>query len=259
MFEGKYFLFTLEKGIGVLTLNRPPLNIFDKGFYEELGEAEAHIEQQENVRCVVINANGSCFSAGIDLNYLMTVSSQYVLDKLPWLQRIYGFWQEQNYPVIAAVQGLCVGSGLELILGADIRIASEDAKFALPEVQLGLAADMGGTSRLTRLVGVGQAKRIALTGEQLDAAEALRIGLVEVIVPAEQLNERAMKMAKTIARSPAAAVRFAKKGINATDEGGLRAGQLFEQAQSTYCCGTDELKQSVKAYMEMISSRGKKQ
>lgn len=258
MFEGKYFLFSQDKGIGVLSLNRPPLNIFDKGFYEELGEVEAHIEQLEGLRCVVINANGSCFSAGIDLNYLMTVSSQYVLDKLPWLQRIYGFWQEQNYPVIAAVQGLCVGSGLEFILGADIRIAAEDAKFALPEVQLGLAADMGGTSRLTRLVGVGQAKRIALTGEQIDAAEALRIGLVEVVVPLEQLNERAMKMAKTIARSPAAAVRFAKKGIIATDEGGLRAGQMFEQAQSTYCCGTDELKQAVKAYMEMLAARGKK-
>ena len=257
MFEGKYFLFSQEKGIGVLTLNRPPLNIFDKGFYEELGQAETVIEQETELRCAVINANGTCFSAGIDLNYLLTVNSQYVLDKLPWLQRIYGFWQEQNYPVIAAVQGLCVGSGLEFILGADIRIAAENARFALPEVQLGLAADMGGTSRLTRLVGVGQAKRLALTGEQIDAAEALRIGLVEVVVPAEELNDRAMKMAKAIARSPAAAVRFAKKGINATDEGGLRAGQMFEQAQSTYCCGTEELKQSVKAYMEMMASRSK--
>ena len=237
MFEGKYFLFSQEKGVGVLTLNRPPLNIFDMGFYEELGEVETHIEHEETQpRCLIINANGSCFSAGIDLNYLLTV----------------------NYPVIAAIQGLCVGSGLEFILGADIRIAAENAKFALPEVQLGLAADMGGTSRLTRLVGMGQAKRLALTGEQIDAAEALRIGLVEVVVPAEELSERAMKMAKGIARSPAAAVRFAKKGINATDEGGLRAGQMFEQAQSTYCCGTEDLKQSVKVYMEMVAARSSK-
>ena len=258
MYEGKNFLFSLEKGIGVLTLNRGPLNIFDKTFYEELGEVEAYIEQQEGIRCVVINANGKCFSAGIDLNYLTDVSSEYVLKMLPWLQKIYGFWQEQNYPVIAAVQGLCVGSGLEFILGADIRIAADNAEFALPEVQLGLAADMGGTSRLTRLVGLGQAKRIALTGEHIGAEEALRIGLVEVVVPLEQLNERAMKMAKSIARSPEAAVRFAKKGINLTDEGGLRAGQLFEQAQSTYCCGTKDLHFAVEAYKAMIASKGKK-
>ena len=257
MFEGKYFLFSLEKGVGVLTLNRPPYNIFEEGFYAELGEVEDHIAAQEGVRCLVICANGKCFSAGIDLNYLEGVSSDYVLAKLPWLQRIYGFWQEQNYPVIAAVQGLCTGSGLEFILGADIRIAAEGARFSLPEVQLGLSPDMGGTSRLTRLVGMGQAKRMILTGEEVGAEEALRIGLVEVVVPPEQLMERAMKMAKTIARSPAAAVRFAKKGVNLTDEGGLYAGRIFEQAQSTYCCGTEDLQKAIAGYKAMLAARGK--
>ena len=258
MFEGSYFLFSLEKGIGILTLNRPPYNIFEAGFYVELGEVEDFIVKQSGIRCLIINANGKCFSAGIDLNYLQNVSSAYVLEKLPWLQRIYGFWQEQNYPVIAAVQGLCTGSGLELILGADIRVAAEDARFSLPEVQLGLSPDMGGTSRLTRLVGLGQAKRMILTGEEIGAQEALQIGLVEAVVSPEELMPRAMKMAKTIARSPEAAVRFAKKGVNLTDEGGLRAGQIFEQAQSTYCCGTQDLQQAVDAYKAMISSRSKK-
>ena len=258
MFEGKYFLFQLENGIGTLTLNRPPFNIFEAGFYVELGEVEDYIQKQEGIRCVIINANGKCFSAGIDLNYLQNVTSQYVLDHLPWLQRIYGFWQEQNYPVIAAVQGLCTGSGMEFILGADIRIASEDAKFSLPEVQLGLSPDMGGTSRLTRLVGIGQAKRIIIGGEEIGAEEAQRIGLVEVVVPLEELNARAMKMAKTIARSPEAAVRFAKKGINLTDEGGLRAGQIFEQAQSTYCCGTEDLQKCVAGYKAMLAAKSAK-
>lgn len=258
MFDGKYFLFNLEKGIGTLTLNRPPYNIFEAGFYVELSEVEEFISRQTGIHCLIISANGKCFSAGIDLNYLQNVSSAYVLDKLPWLQRIYGFWQEQNYPVIAAVQGLCTGSGLEFILGADIRIAAEDARFSLPEVQLGLSPDMGGTSRLTRLVGLGQAKRMILTGEEVDAQEALRIGLVEAVVPLEELGARAMKMAKVIARSPEAAVRFAKKGVNLTDEGGLRAGQLFEQAQSTYCCGTEDLQQAIAAYKAMLAARSKK-
>ena len=258
MFEGKYFLFSLEKGVGVLTPNRPPYNIFEAGFYPELGEVEDVITRTEGIRCMVINANGKCFSAGIDLNYLQGVSSSYVLEKLPWLQRIYGFWQEQNYPVIAAVQGLCTGSGLEFILGADIRIAAEGARFSLPEVQLGLSPDMGGTSRLTRLVGMGQAKRLILAGEEIDAQEALRIGLVEVVVPLEELSERSMKMAMTIARSPAAAVRFAKKGINLTDEGGLYAGRIFEQAQSTYCCGTEDLQNAIAAYKAKLAARSEK-
>ena len=138
------------------------------------------------------------------------------------------------------------------------RIAAEGARFSLPEVQLGLSPDMGGTSRLTRLVGLGQAKRLILTGEEVDAQEALRIGLVEVVVPPEELEARAMKMAKTIARSPAAAVRFAKKGVNLTDEGGLYAGRLFEQAQSTYCCGTEDLQNAIAAYKAMLAARSKK-
>ena len=115
-----------------------------------------------------------------------------------------------------------------------------------------------GTSRLTRLVGVGQAKRMILTGEEVGAEEALRIGLVEVVVPLEELEARVMKMAKTIARSPAAAVRFAKKGVNLTDEGGLHAGALFEQAQSTYCCGTEDLQNALAAYKAMLAARSKK-
>ena len=259
MYEGKYFLFNFEKGIGTLTLNRPPYNIFEAGFYVELAEVEEFISNVQGIRCLIVNANGKCFSAGIDLNYLQNVSSAYVLEHLPQLQHIYSFFQEQTYPVIAAVQGLCTGSGMEFVLGADIRIASEDARFSLPEVQLGLSPDMGGTSRLTRLVGIGQAKRIIIGGDELDAKEAKEIGLVEVVVPLEELNERALKMAKKIARSPEAAVRFAKMGINLTDEGGLRAGQIFEQAQSTYCCGTEDLQKSVAAYKEMLAARSKKQ
>lgn len=255
MFQGKYLLFEVKNSIGTLTLNRPPFNILEAGFYQELVEAEAYIETAEGIRCLIVNANGKCFSAGIDLNYLKTISSEYVLKHLPRLQKLYGFFQEQNYPVIAAVQGLCTGSGMELILGADIRVAADNARFSLPEVQLGLSPDMGGTSRLTRLVGVGQAKRIVIGGDEIDAEEAARIGLVEIVVPLEQLNERALKMAEKIAGCPEAAVRFAKKGINLTAEGGLYAGQMFEQAQSTYCCGTENFHNSVTAYMEMVRKK----
>ena len=98
---------------------------------------------------------------------------------LVWLQKLYSFWQELPIPVIAAVHGFCYGSATELILGCDIRIAADNAKFSIPEVRFGLSPDMGGTTRLTHLVGMGQAKRLIMGCEEIDAEEALRIGLIE--------------------------------------------------------------------------------
>ena len=249
MFEGKYFLFTLEKGVGVLTLNRPPYNIFEAGFYVELGEVEDVIAQTEGIRCLVIKANGKCFSAGIDLNYLQGVSSDYVLEKLPWLQRIYGFWQEQNYPVIAAVQGLCTGSGLEFILGADIRIAAEGARFSLPEVQLGLSPDMGGTSRLTRLVGLGQAKRLILTGEEIDAQEALRIGLVNAVYEPEELMDKAMEMAAMMLKNAPVAIGLAKQSINEGYDLDAEGAIGLENKLFGKCFNTQDQKEGMDAFL----------
>lgn len=252
--EGKTLQFDMEDNVGILTINNPPVNFFGGEFYSELDTFEQFIATQD-VHALVINASGKYFSAGIDMNYLKAVSSEFALDRLPWLQRIYSFWQEQSYPVIAAIQGICAGSGTELALGCDIRMAAEGTRFSLPEVMLGLSPDMGGTARLTRLVGVGQAKRMIMTCDEIDAQEALRIGLVEYVVPAEALQQRALKLAKKMAKMPKAAMRFAKKGINATDEGGLQAGLMFEQAQSTYCCGTKEMDDAIEAFVKRLKAK----
>lgn len=244
-------LFHRDGAVAIVTLNQPDkLNVVNEEFLRQLEDIQNAIDADTSIRAVVINANGEHFSAGIDLKLLQQVSSQFVLDKLVWLQRLYSRWQDMPVPVIAAIQGVCYGSGVELILGCDIRIASEDARLSIPEVAFGLSPDMGGTTRLTQLVGMGQAKRLILGCDVIDSQEALRIGLVEIVVPKEQLNERALKMAHKMAGLPPVAVRFAKKGINLANESSVAAGLLFEQAQSAFCCGTEDQNEAISAFFE---------
>ena len=249
--SGDWLLFKKEEGIGVITLNHPEtFNLVNWELLEALDNVQANIENDPAVRAVVINANGDHFSAGIDLKILKEVDSQFIMRKLTWLQRVYGRWQEWSIPVIAAIHGLCYGSAMELILGCDIRIAAEDARLAIPEVRFALSPDMGGTTRLTQLVGMGQAKRLIMGCEEIDAREAFQIGLVEIVVKREELMTRALKLARRMVGMPPAAIGFAKKGINLANESSVAAGLLFEQAQSTFCCGTGDQNEAIDAFFE---------
>lgn len=251
MSYGKHLAFNKDGRIGIITLdNAKGFNLVGTDFLYELEEIQKEIIADRDLGGIIINANGDHFSAGIDLKFLKGVSSQFIMENLVWLQKLYSFWQELPIPVIAAVHGFCYGSATELILGCDIRIAADNAKFSIPEVRFGLSPDMGGTTRLTHLVGMGQAKRLIMGCEEIDAEEALRIGLIEILVTPEELNKRAMKLALKMANFPPAAIRFAKKGINLANESSVETGLLFEQAQSTYCCGTEDLREGVTAFLE---------
>ena len=251
MSYGKHLTFTRDGKIGIITLdNAPGFNLVGTEFLYELEEIQKEIVTDHDLGGILINANGDNFSAGIDLKFLKGVSSEFIMDNLVWLQNLYSFWQELPIPVIAAINGLCYGSATELILGCDIRIASDNAKFSIPEVRFGLSPDMGGTTRLTHLVGVGQAKRLIMGCEEINATEALRIGLIEIMVKQEELNERAIKLVHKMAGFPPAGIRFAKKGINLANESSVAAGLLFEQSQSTFCCGTEDLREAVTAFLE---------
>lgn len=251
MSYGKHLAFNKDGKIGIITLdNAKGFNLVGTDFLYELEEIQKEILADRDLGGIVINANGDHFSAGIDLKFLKGVSSQFIMNNLVWLQNLYSFWQELPIPVIAAVHGFCYGSATELILGCDIRIAADNARFSIPEVRFGLSPDMGGTTRLTHLVGIGQAKRLIMGCEEIDAEEALRIGLIEILVKQEELNNRAMKLANTMANFPPAAIRFAKKGINLANESSVETGLLFEQVQSTYCCGTEDLREGVTAFLE---------
>ncbi|SHN83873.1 Enoyl-CoA hydratase/isomerase [Desulfitobacterium chlororespirans DSM 11544] len=153
--------------------------------------------------------------------------------------------------MVAAVNGACYGSGFEMITACDIRLASADARFAIPETCFGLAPDMGGTQRLPRLVGPGQAKRLILACEEIDAQEALQMGFIELIEKNyEGLQARALKLAQQIANNPPWAVRFGKKAINAAADSSIAGGLLLEQIQSAFCCGTQDQNEAVAAFFE---------
>ncbi len=252
MTEYQHLLVRKESRVAILTINRPDkMNTFNREVWREIIKASDEIEEMEDLGAVIVNSSGKNFSAGVDLNHLKSAANSDTIRKnLPWEQAMYNRFEDFPVPVIAAVQGLCYGSGTELILACDIRVASRDARIAIPEVRFGLSPDMGGTTRLPRLVGPGQAKRLILACEEVDAEEARAIGLVEIVVEPEELIERAMKLAKRIAAMPPAGVWMAKKGINLAVESGRMASQLFEQAQSVYCCGTEDKQEAIDAWFQ---------
>ncbi len=244
--------FEKEKTVGVITLNHPPLNIVDEIFFTELEDIQREIYNDKELKAIMITGAGKVFSAGIDLDYLSgtVANSKFMKDNLDWLQSLYSFWQKLPIPVVAGVHGHCIGSALELIAGVDLRVASKNAIFQLPEVKLGLSPDMGGTTRIAKLVGIGQAKKIVMACEQINAEEAYRMGLVEYLVENEELSEFTKKLAEKLANYPQSSVRFAKKGINLASENSTEAGLLFEQAQSIYCCGTEDIQEGLSAFKE---------
>ena len=242
-------IYEKEGHVAVVTLNRPgALNCLNEEMWSEMSLVQDDIENDDHVRAVVIKAAGDKFSAGIDISLLGKINSQYILKNLLKMQNLYTRWETMAPPVICAVNGLCFGAGTELALACDIRIASRDAVFALQEVNFGLSPDMGGSQRLTRVVGPSQAKRIMLVCEKLDAQESLRIGLVDKLCENADLAGEAMNMAGKIAQKPPVAVRFGKKAINVAMESSLQAGLLYEQAQSAFCFSTEDMKEAVAAF-----------
>ena len=251
MAYGETIAFSKEDKVGIITLNRPDIfNIVSDKFLYELDEIQNDIEKDESIGAVLIQAKGDHFSAGIDFNTLQNFPAKEAVKKLTWLQRIYGRWQEWPFVVIVAMQGMCYGSACELALGCDIRIAAEDARIWMPEVRFNISPDMGGTAKLTKLVGTGQAKRMLLLCEEIDAQEALRIGFVEKVVPKDKLYETAFKLARRTTGLPPAAINFAKKGINMAAESSVYAAQMFEQAQSCYGLNSKDKQEGINSFFE---------
>ncbi|NLU46408.1 MAG: enoyl-CoA hydratase/isomerase family protein [Syntrophomonadaceae bacterium] len=247
----EYYDLNVQGPLAYVTLKRPDrLNTLGLGPWKEIVLVQDEIEANPDIRVVIIKADGDHFSAGIDLHDLEKVDSRWVADNIHWLQRLNSRWQDMNPIVNAAVHGVCYGAAFEMIIACDIRIASEDARFSIPEVRFGLSPDMGGSQRLPRLVGPGQAKRLIIACDEIDAREAKEIGLVEIVVPRDQLYERAEKMAKRIINNPPWAVRFAKKAINASLDSSIAGGLLLEQIQSIFCCGTEDQNEAIRAFFE---------
>ncbi|MFC4958236.1 enoyl-CoA hydratase/isomerase family protein [Streptomyces mauvecolor] len=230
--EERIRLDVTGSGIGILTLCRPDkLNGWSWESSRQLGLLADRIRFDESVRVVLLRAEGRAFCAGIDV----TAPGGAITGRSPaerthryyegirWVHERFAAFAGLPQPVIAAVQGYCLGFGFELALMADVRIASDDAVFALPETGIGVAVDAGGDLRIARDAGAGWAKLLALTGRRIDAPTAERIGLVQLVVSKGELDSTATDLAAEIAANAPLAVRSVKRDIDAFADAGLAA------------------------------------
>ena len=198
-----------------VTLNRPQaLNVYNIRMRDDLYEVLSGIRDDDEVRVAIFKGAGDkAFCAGADLSEFLTAPSPVVARQVRFERDVWGLFLSIPQPLIAAVHGYVLGSGIEIALCCDIRIASEDARFGLPEVGLGIIPAAGGTQTLPRTVGRGKALEMLLTNRWIDAKEAYRIQLVNRVVPREKLLESAKEMAEKIASHDPVAIRSAKQAV----------------------------------------------
>lgn len=207
----------LEKsmGIALLTINRPPLNPLNSQVFRELGKVVGEIEVDQEVKAVIITGSGEkAFAAGVDIAEIGTLSPVEMYEFCALSLSTFSAFENLSKPTIAAIRGLTLGGGCELALTCDFRIASQSAKFAQPEINLGIIPGGGGTQRLPRLIGMARAKELLYLGETIDASTAAEYGLVNKVVPDDILIETAQEMAKKLASKPDVAMKVLKKTIN---------------------------------------------
>jgi len=239
-----------EGKVAIFTLNRPPVNAVNMDVVRELHEAMVGFRDDPDLWVGIITGAGEkAFSAGADIKDTLPFMKEY--RDSPWefpasLWRGLEIWK----PLIAAINGLAVGGGLEIALACDIRIASEKARLGTPEVTLGLIPGWGATQRLPRMVPWCKAAEILLTGRLIDAQEAYRIGLVNEVVPPEAVMPKAMEWAEVICQAAPLAVRAAKeamiRGYSLTLEDGLR----LENSLNGYLFGTEDFTEGTTAFVE---------
>lgn len=207
-----------ENGVWILTINRPQaLNALNASVLNEMAEAFRQISELsfEDAKALVITGAGEkAFVAGADIKEMLDMNEEQAIQFAKRGQSIFHEMNLLKIPVIAAVNGFALGGGLELALGCDFMIASDNAKFGLPEVSLGLIPGFGGTVRLTRAVGIRKAREMTMTAEMLNADQALSLGLVNLVVPLSELMPTVMKKIDTILTRSPLAVAEAKKSIN---------------------------------------------
>jgi enoyl-CoA hydratase len=244
-------LMNHDGAVAILTINRPEKrNALSAQVRADLIAALDALRDDDGIRVLVITGAGDkAFVAGADiaefaertpLEQRATMTGRRVFDEIAAYPK----------PVIAMINGFCLGGGCELALGCDLRIAADTAKLGQPEINLGIIPGGGGTQRLPRVVGMGQAMRLVLSGELIDAAEALRIGLVDVVHPAAELRARTLEFARGMAAKSPVALRMAKSAVRAAADMPLAAGLQYETELFVTCFASDDKREGVAAFLE---------
>jgi enoyl-CoA hydratase len=245
----EYVLSERDGPVGVVTLNRPrQLNALSSGVLAELVDALAAHDADDEVRAIVLTGGPQVFAAGADLKEFGTQS---VVDMMAG-NRVALFDRVRlvSKPIIAAVSGYALGGGCELAMLCDMIVASDTARFGQPEINVGLMPGAGGTQRLARTIGKAKAMELVLTGAPIDAQTAERLGLVNTIVPPEQVIDAAKALARTIAAKPPLSVKLAKQAVNKAFELPLTEAVDFERKLFYLLFATEDAKEGISAFVE---------
>jgi enoyl-CoA hydratase len=234
-------LFERIESVLLLTINRPDsLNALNCRVNEELFRHLHEASSDSNVRAVVITGSGDkAFVAGADVKEMESMSPMQARAHAYSFKRVMECIWRSEKPVIAAINGFCLGGGLELALACDLRTASENARFGLPEVNLGVMPGAGGTQRLPRLIGMTLAKEMCMTGNMLDAVQALHNGLINHVYPPESLIENSMMLARKIAEKSPVSLSMIKSAMNRGIETDIETALALEIECFSLCFGTE--------------------
>ncbi|MBY0050898.1 enoyl-CoA hydratase-related protein [Brevibacillus agri] len=249
-------LYEVAEGVAVVTLNRPDkFNAFTEVMHKEIVAALKEAQKDDAVRCILLTGAGRAFNAGQDLG---EVSGEDI-DFGGFLRKRYNPMilqlQKTEKPIVAAVNGVAAGAGMSLALACDIRLASEKASFVNAFVSIGLVPDSGGCYFLPRIVGIGKALELAMTGEKVSAEEALRIGLVNKVYPAERFMEEAVAYAEKLAALPTRGIGLIKRTMYKGLEMGLEETLDYEAYAQEVAGSTADHKEGVAAFMEKRAPR----
>jgi enoyl-CoA hydratase/carnithine racemase len=247
----EYLSCTVENGVATLVLNHPPVNALTLPILTQLEAMFDGLAKDDRVKVMVLTGTGRVFIAGADIKVIAAIASsqegnemalrgQAVLDKI----------ESCDKPVIAAINGTCLGGGLELALCCHIRVAAEGARLGQPEINLGIIPGFGGTQRLTRLLGPSKALELILTGDAISASEAKALGLVSQVISADDLQRQVQGLARRIASKGQLAVRAALQAVRGGLELGLREGLVREAQLFGELCDSEDKREGVGAFLE---------
>ncbi|WP_330282209.1 enoyl-CoA hydratase/isomerase family protein [Streptomyces sp. NBC_00588] len=240
----------VAEGVGTIRLDRPPMNALDVATQDRLKELAEEATRREDVRAVIVYGGEKVFAAGADIKEMQNMDHTAMVLRSRALQDSFTAVARIPKPVVAAITGYALGGGCELALCADYRIAAENAKLGQPEILLGLIPGAGGTQRLARLVGPSKAKDLIFTGRMVKADEALALGLVDRVVPAEEVYTAAHAWAARLAQGPAIALRAAKESVDTGLETDIETGLAVERNWFAGLFATEDRERGMRSFVE---------
>jgi enoyl-CoA hydratase len=248
----KNLLVEKSERYAVITINRPDkLNALNTGTIEELEQAMQALNEDEAIRAIILTGTGEkAFIAGADISQITSLNSESGKRFALRGQKVFRYVEKMKKPVIAAINGFALGGGCELAMACHIRLASSKAKFGQPEIKLGIIPGYGGTQRLPRLIGLSNALQLLLTGEMINAEDALRLGLVSEVVEPEQLMGRAKTLASQLAAQAPLAVHYILETVYGGVDTDLESALGIEAEYFGKACATEDMKEGTTAFLE---------